>query len=144
MEEKKRGGFLRWPWNVVIYMAVFAALRLFPALRPFAVIYLILFLILMGLQRKNNPHGAAEGYCLNRTRKRLTWLIWALLAAALGAGLVCMLVVGLRQDRTYWETSDYGTLAVCGIGGPLLLLLGLYLGYTAVRDACFPERSALA
>lgn len=144
MEEKKRGGFLRWPWNVVIYMAVFAALRLFPALRPFAVIYLILFLILMGIQRKNSPHGVEEGYCLSRTRKQLTWLIWALLALVMGAGLLYMLSVGLKQDRAYWETSDYVTLAVCGAGGPLMVLLGLYLGYTSVRDAFFPEKSALA
>lgn len=134
MEEKK-GRFLRWPWNVVVYVVLFLVLRLFA-------VPIILFLL--WVQQKNNPHGVAEGYCLSRTRKRLTWMIWALLVLAMSAGLLCMLKVGLDQDRTYWETMDYVTLAVCGIGGPLLLIGGLYLGYIAVRDSFFPEKSALA
>lgn len=134
MEEKK-GRFLRWPWNVVVYVVLFLVLRLFAV--P-------IILILMSMQKKNNPHGIEEGYCLSRTRKRLMWMIWALLVLAMSAGLLCMLKVGLEQDRTYWETMDYVTLAVCGIGGPLLLIGGLYLGYIAVRDSFFPEKSALA
>lgn len=133
--EGKKGGFLRWPWNVVVYVLLFLALRLFA-------VPIILFL--MWIQKKNNPHGEAEGYCLSRTRKRLIWMIWALLVLVMSAGLFCMLNVGLAQDRTYWETMDYVTLAVCGIGGPLLLIGGLYLGYIAVRDTFFPEKSALA
>lgn len=133
--EEKEGRFLRWPWNVVVYVVLFLVLRLFA-------VPIILFLL--WVQQKNNPHGVAEGYCLSRTRKRLTWMIWALLVLAMSAGLLCMLKVGLDQDRTYWETMDYVTLAVCGIGGPLLLIGGLYLGYIAVRDSFFPEKSALA
>ena len=135
MKEKKSGGFLRWPWNVVVYVLLFAVLRLFAV--P-------IILILMWLQRKQNPHGAEEGYCLSRTRQRLTWLIWALLVLVLAGGMLVMFSVGLKQDRTYFETMDYVTLALCGIGGPLFLLGGLYLAYVAVRDSFFPAKSALA
>lgn len=134
MEEKK-GRFLRWPWNVVIYVLLALVLRIFAV--P-------VILILMWIQRKNNPHGISEGYCLSRTRKRLTWLIWAFLVLVVSAALFYMLKVGLDQDKTYWETMDYVTLAVCGVGGPLLLIGGIYLGYTAVRDTFFPARSTLA
>lgn len=134
MKENK-GWFLRWPWNVIIYLLLFLVLRLFAV--P-------IILILMQIQQKNNPHGISEGYCLNRTRKRLMWLIWALLVLLISAVLFFMLKIGLEQDRTYWETMDYVTLAVCGIGGPLFLIGGVYLGYIAVRDTFFPEKSALA
>lgn len=134
MKEKK-GGFLRWPWNVVIYVLLVLALRIFA---------IPIILVLMWVQRKNNPHGVSEGYCLSRTRKRLIWLIWALLVLVVSAALFCMLMVGLKQDRAYWDTMDYTILAVCGIGGPLLLIVGLCLGYTAIRDTFFPEKSALA
>lgn len=134
MKEKK-GFFLRWPWNVAVYVALFAALRLFA---------IPIILILMAVQRKNNPHGVEEGYCLSRTRKRITWLIWALLALVLGGGLLCLFAVGLQQDRAYFEAMDYVTLAVSGAGGALFLIGGLYLAYAAVRDSFFPARSALA
>ncbi len=133
MKEKK--GFLRWPWNVVVYVLLVAALRLFAV--P-------IILYLMWLQKKNNPHGVAEGYCLSRTRKRLTWLIWSLLVLLLAGGMLVMLWVGLGQDRTNWETMDYITLALCGAGGPLFLLGGFYLAYVAIRDSFFPARSSLA
>lgn len=133
--EKKKGGFLRWPWNIVIYILLVLVLRVFAV--P-------LILVLIGVQHKYNPHGMAEGYCLSRTRKRLTWLIWALLMLAVSAALFYMFQAGLKQDMVYWETADYVTLAVCGIGGLLLSIAGLYVGYAAVRDTFFPEKSALA
>ena len=133
--EKKKGGFLRWPWNVVAYVLLFAVLRIFA---------IPIILILMWVQRKNNPHGVEEGYCLSRTRKRLTWLIWALVVLFIAAALGALFCVGLQQDRTYWETMDYVTLAVSGGGAVLMGLLGLWLGYTAIRDSFFPAKSALA
>lgn len=137
MKEKKekKGVFLRWPWNVVVYVLLVLVLRIFA---------IPVILILMWVQRKNNPHGVEEGYCLSHTRKRLTWLIWAFLVLVASAALFCMLKVGLDQERTYWETMDYVTLAFCGIGGPLLLIGGIYLGYVAIRDTFFPEKSTLA
>ena len=134
MKEKK-GGFLHWPWNVILYVLLAAVLRLFA---------IPVILILMAVQRKNNPHGAAEGYCLSRTRRKLSWVFWGLLWVVIAAVLFAMFYMGFRQDRTYWETSDYVTLAVSGGGGLLLLLLGVYMGYTGVRDTFFPEKSILA
>lgn len=132
---ENKGGFLCWPWNAVVYVLLALTLRLFA---------IPVILILMWIQRKNNPHGQAEGYCLSRTRKRLTWLIWALLALAVGGALLYMLPVGLRQDRAYWDTTDYATLAFCVAGGPLLVIGGLCLAYISIRDSFFPEKSALA
>ncbi len=133
--EKKKGGFLRWPWNVVVYIALVAVLRLFA---------IPIILILVAIQRKNNPHGVEEGYCLSRTRRRISWVLWGLLWLVLAAGLFAVCYMGFQQDRTYWETSDYVTLAVSGVGGALLLLLGIYMGCTGARDTFFPGKSALA
>lgn len=135
MKEKK-GGFLRWPWNIVIYILLAVALRLFA---------IPVILILMSIQRKNNPHGIEEGYCLSRTRKRLIWMLWGLLCVGAGAAvLFYMLYAELWQERTYWEPIDYVTLVIGGGGGILLLLLGFYLVFVSVRDTFFPEKSALA
>jgi len=134
MKEKK-GGFLPWPWNAVVYVLLFVFLRLFA---------IPIILVLMWVRRKNDPRGASEGYCLSRTRKRLTWLIWALVTLAIAVCLGAVFCIGLGQDRAYWDTMDYVTLAVSGGGAVLLGLLGLWLGYTSIRDAFFPEKSALA
>lgn len=135
MKEKKNGGFLRWPWNVVIYVLLALVLRIFS-------IPIILFL--MWLQRKNNPHGVAEGYCLSRTRKQLIGLIWALLMLLISVCVGVFFWMELKEDRSYWETMDYVKLAVAGGGAVLLAAGGIYMGYTALRDALFPARSALA
>jgi hypothetical protein len=132
---EKKGFYLRWPWNVVVYVLLFVVLRIFA---------IPVVLLLMSAQRRNNPNGAAEGYCLSRTRKRLTWLLWALLAWGLAVSLGAVFFMGLEQDRAYWETADYVTLAVSGGGAALFLLLGLWLGYAALRDTFFPAKSALA
>lgn len=134
MKEKK-GSFLRWPWNVVIYVLLFLVLRIFA---------IPVILILMWVQRKNNPHGEEEGFCLSRTRKRITWLIWAAVMLLLAAALGAVFVMGMGQDRTYWETMDYVTLVVSGGGAAVFALLALWLGYVAVRDSFFPDKSALA
>ena len=52
MKEKKGGAFLRWPWNIVVYLLLVAVLRL---------LAIPVIMLLIGLQRKNNPHGAEEG-----------------------------------------------------------------------------------
>ena len=62
MKEKKDGGFLRWPWNLVIYALLVIALRLFA---------IPVILILMRVQQKSNPNGVQEGYCLTRTLFRV-------------------------------------------------------------------------
>lgn len=136
MEERKRGPFfLRWPWNAVVYVLLVLVLRIFA---------IPVILLLMRMRRKNDPHGAAEGYCLSRTRKRLVWLIWALLLLLIGAALGAVFFTGLGQDRAYWETMDYVTLAVSGGGSAAMALFGFYVGYVGVRDTFFPAKSSLA
>ncbi len=134
MKEKK-GGFLRWPWNIVIYALLLIALRLFAV--P-------VILVLMWVQQRNNPNGVQEGYCLSRTRKRAGWVMWGILWLAVSGAAFWMLYIGLQQERTYWENSDYVTLIASGVVGVLLLLLGLYMGYHGIRDTFFPEKSTLA
>ena len=51
MKEKNRR-FLPWPWNIVVYALLIVALRLFA---------IPIILILVGIRRKNNPHGVSEG-----------------------------------------------------------------------------------
>lgn len=134
MKEKK-GNFLRWPWNVVIYVLLALTLRLFAI--PF-------ILILIYAQQKSNPHGVEEGYCLSRTRKRISWVAWSVLWLAVAGVLFYMFYVGFQQDRAYWDREDYVTLAVSGVGGALMLFLGLFMGYNGVKDTFFPEKSNLA
>ena len=139
MKETKEGAsglkFLRWPWNVVIYIALVLVLRIFAV--P-------IILLLMGMQKKNNPHGVEEGYCLTRTRKRLIWCLWAAILLVFAAGMGVMFYVGLGQDRTYWETKDYVVLAVSGGGAVFMAVLAVCLGYMGIRDAFFPEKGTLA
>lgn len=85
-----------------------------------------------------------KGYCMNRTQGRLVWLLWALLCLLISISLGAAFLIGMKQDRSYWETMDYVTLAVSGGGTVVMCLFGIYLGYVAVRDAFFPEKSSLA
>lgn len=136
MKESKGGAnFLRWPWNIVIYIVLILVLRIFSV--P-------VILLLMWIQNKANPHGAAEGYCLSRTRKRLSWILWSLLLSAIGVALGALFFVGIQQDREYWEIMDYVTLVVSGGGAAVMFLSGIYMGYVAVRDTFFPAKSGLA
>ena len=103
MKEKKDGGFLRWPWNLVIYALLLIVLRLFA---------IPVILILMWVRQKNNPNGAQEGYCLSRTRKRIGWVIWGILWLAVSAVAFWMLSIGLQQDRAI-ETSFHPEFCQC-------------------------------
>ena len=96
MSEKKENTnkpcprWLSWPWNVIIYVALFLVLRIF------AIPFIVLLIYLRG---KYSPHGGAEGYCLSRTRRRLVWLIPGVILLALG-------VVGEYIGKIYMETKD--------------------------------------
>lgn len=135
MEKKKNQGFLRWPWNVVIYILLVVVFRIFS---------IPIILILVWYQQKNNPHGVAEGYCLSRTRKRLSWLLWSLLLVFLSVCLAVYFLDGIKTERGHWETNDYVTLIISAGGTVVLAAAGLYMGYAALRDTFFPARSALA
>ena len=135
MEKKKKMNFLRWPWNVVIYVLLAVVFRIFS-------IPIILFLV--WYQQKKNPHGIAEGYCLSRTRKNLSWLLWSFLLLFLSVCLAVYFLDGMKTDRGQWETNDYVTLIISAGGTVLLAASGIYMGYAALRDTFFPARSALA
>ncbi len=134
-QKKKTEFFLRWPWNVLVCILLVVALGIFS---------IPVILLLMKLQRSGNPHGAAEGYCLSRTRKQLPELLWALLMLLISAALGVYFYSELQQRSEYRELSDYTNLIAAGVGAAAMLLLGLYTAWCSVRDTFFPARSALA
>ena len=134
-EQKSAMRFLRWPWNVIIYILLAIALRLFA---------IPVILILMGLKNKYNPHGIAEGYCLSRTRKRLPGLLFSLLFLLLCVMFTVVFFNDLRQSREDWGMQDYLYLIVSGVAAVAMLLAGIYEGFTSARDTFFPAKSTLA
>jgi len=134
-QNNKRGFYLKWPWNAVVYIVLAVLLRLFA---------IPVILLLMAWNKKQQPDGPEEGYCLQRTHRRLARLVWALLFLAIGFCCGVVFVVQVREDRAAWEISDYATLAVCGFLALAGLIGGIYEAYTDLRDAFFPEKSRLA
>ena len=135
MEQKSCPPFFRWPWNVMICVLLVLFLRIFSI--PF-------LLIFAGIQKKCNPHGEAEGYCLSRARGRLSMLLWAVLFFALAVALGVFFYVSLGQSGAERTAEDYVSLAVSLAGAAALSGLGVYSGFVALRDSFFPEKSGLA
>ena len=129
-EEKNQAcpRWLSWPWNVVIYVVLVLVLRIFSI--PF-------ILILIALRGKYSPHGAAEGYCLSRTRRRLVWLIPGVILLAFGG-------VAIYLTLTVAPAEEVRERLMVGGMGAAALLIGACLSVVAVRDACFPAHSKLA
>ena len=69
-ETAKKRFYLKWPWNVLVYIILVVVLRIFS---------IPVILLIMWWNKKQQPDGPEEGYCLQRTRGRLTGLIWAAL-----------------------------------------------------------------
>ncbi len=133
--KNKLSRFLRWPWMIIVYILLAAFLGL---------LSIPIILLLVWLQRKVNPHGVTEGYCLSRTRKRLSFIFWGLLLLFFGVAVGSVFVMGLGQDKSYWDMQDY-TMFWGSVGGAVLLfLLGFYVGFIGVRDTFFPAKSTLA
>jgi len=132
--EKKRF-CLKWPWNLIVYILLVLALRVFAV--P-------VILLLMAWNKKQQPDGPEEGWCLQRTRYRLANLGLAALFLVIGACLGALFLYQAPADKSGWDISDYGTLAVAGIGGVGFLAAAVYEGWTSIRDALFPEKSRLA
>ena len=88
---------------------------------------------------KNTRAGSpAGGYCLQRTRRRLARLLWALFYLAIGLGAGALFISELLADKSGWDYMDYIVLAVSGglcLGG---LAAAVYEGYTNLRDFLFP------
>ena len=92
-------------------------------------------------QRRAMPQG---GWCRQRTRRRLSLLLWAALFLALTVVFLGSFLYLLPMDRTYWDTGDYVLFyASCPVGLAFSAACA-YAAYTGIRDAFFPEKSALA
>ncbi len=127
--------FLRWPWNIVVYLLLAVVFRIFA---------IPLILVLAWFQNKQNPHGAAEGYCLSRTRKQLKGVLWSLLFLFIGAALAAFFYVGWKKDHADWDRKDIISLIVSGLGAVVMTILSIYQFYTSLRDTFFPGKSRLA
>lgn len=98
----------------------------------------------MWWNKKQQPDGPEEGYCLQRTWGRLIQLVWAAIFLLMAAAGGVYLVTTLPEDRTGWEYMDYIKLAISGVLAAGGLLAAIYEAYTGLRDALCPEKSSLA
>lgn len=134
MDEKKKF-YLKWPFNLIVYILLVVLLRVFA---------IPVIMLIMWWNKKQQPEGPEGGYCLDRTRKGLAKLFWALLYLFFGfAGGVCF-YMQMQEDRALWELGDWGFTifsAVLCLGGTAL---GLFEAYTDLRDAFCPAKSTLA
>ena len=136
-ETSKKRFYLKWPWNVIIYILLVVVLRIFA---------IPLILLIMWWNRRQQPDGPEDGYCLQRTRGRLTGLIPAALLAVGGGLAIWFFAVAetmpYEAERLKEEISfGYYLIPVAGTGA---ILVGLFLAYRSLRDALHPEKSALA
>ena len=134
MDGKKKF-YLKWPVNLIVYILLVILLRIFA---------IPVILLIMWWNKKQQPDGPEEGYCMERNRKGLAKLFWALLWLFFGfAGGVCF-YMQMQQDRSLWEVKDWAftvfSVVLC-LGGTAL---GLIEAYTDLRDAFCPEKSKLA
>ena len=132
---------LKWPWNWLVC-------GIFVVGAGWFIGYLwsaLLAAAFLWWQKKQHPDQVPQGgYCLDRTRKRLARLLWALLYLLIGlAGGVCF-YMQMQEDRGGWELKDWAftifSVVLC-LGGTAL---GLYEAFTDLRDAFFPAKSRLA
>lgn len=136
-EVSKKRFYLKWPWNVLVYIVLVVVLRIFA---------IPVILIIMWWNKKQQPDGPEEGYCLQRTRGRLTGLIWAALCLV-GGGLAIWFFL-TAQSMPYEaarlkEEMSFGYYLI-PVAGAAAILVGLFLAYRSLRDALAPEKSALA
>ena len=129
--------YLKWPWNIIVYILLVVLLRIFA---------IPLILLIMWWNKKQQPDGPEEGYCLQRTRGRLIGLIPAALLAVGGGLAIWFFAVAetmpYEAERLKEEISfGYYLIPVAGAGA---ILGGLFLAYRSRRDALHPEKSSLA
>ena len=140
MEPKKaeqKRFYLKWPWNVLVYVALAVVFRIFS---------IPLILLIMWWNRKRQPDGPEEGFCLQRTRGRLTGLIPAALLLAGGALCLYFFYLGQTLPGEVERLDDQMRIFyyLCPFLGAGAALIGLFLAYRSLRDALAPEKSALA
>lgn len=134
-DKTKKGMYLKWPWNLVVYVLLVVLLRIFA---------IPVILLLMWWNKRQQPDGPAEGHCLQRTRGRLILLVWAAVALLMAAAGAAYLTLSWTVDKTGWDYMEYIKLAAAGLLAVSGLLVAGYLAYTGLRDAFCPEKSQLA
>lgn len=134
-ETQKKRFYFKWPWNLVVYIVLVVVLRIFAI--PF-------ILLIMWWNKKQQPDGPEEGYCLQRTRGRLIQLVWAAIFLLMGAGGAVYLMANWTQEPAEWEYMTYIKIAISGVVAVGGVLAAIYEAYTGLRDALCPERSNLA
>lgn len=134
-DKAKKRLYLKWPWNLVVYVLLVVLLRIFAV--P-------VILLLMWWNKKQQPDGPAEGYCLQCTRGRLILLVWAAVALLMAAAGAAYLTLSWTVDKTGWDYMEYIKLAAAGLLAVGGVLVAGYLAYTGLRDAFCPEKSQLA
>ena len=88
--------YLKWPWNVIVSILLAAALRIFA---------IPLILLIMWWNKKQQPDGPEEGYCLQRTRSRLIGLVPAALLAVGGGLAACLYEIWIVDDRRNYQIT---------------------------------------
>ena len=136
-ENQKKRFYLKWPWNVLVYILLVVILRIFA---------IPVILLIMWWNKKQQPEGPEEGYCLQRTRGRLTGLIWAALVL-IGGGLAIWFFMtaqsmplrrrsGLKEELTFRLLPD-------SCGGVVAILVASS-AYRSVAGCPGSGESALA
>lgn len=136
-ETAKKRFYLKWPWNVLVYIVLVVVLRIFS---------IPLILLIMWWNKKQQPDGPEEGYCLQRTRGRLTGLIWAVFCLVGGALAIWFFLTAQSmpyEAERLKEEMSFGYYLI-PVAGAAAILVGLFLAYRSLRDALVPEKSALA
>ncbi len=133
-ETSQKRFYLKWPWDLVLYILLAVVLRIFS---------IPVILLIMWWNKKQQPDGPEEGYCLQRTRGRLTGLIWA--AIFLMGGGLAIWFFAVAQTMPYEveklkEELSFGYYLI-PIAGAAAVLVGLFLAYRSLRDALVPEKA---
>lgn len=141
MDQGEKGRFeLKWPWNWLVCGVLIVA-----AWQFLGIFSLLLAALFSWWQKKRHPQAVPQGgYCLDRTRKRLARLLWALFYLLFSASGGVVLYMQLQEDRSLWEIKDWAFTvfsAVLCLGCAVLALIETYMD---LRDAFFPARSRLA
>lgn len=127
--------YLKWPWNVLVYVLLALVLN---------ILSIPVILALNAWNKKQQPDGPEEGYCLQRTRRRLSCLLWALLLLFLAVVFLGVFFYQLPMEKSDWDTSDTVIFYISAPVGLLFAAACVYMAYIGIRDAFFPEKSALA